>query len=150
MKTTKPKNSTTHARVSAAKSHLESFPIPSGYKKLYRIDKKRWETLCKARESWSENELMMLYEIVVGYRDLDKARKVADDAPLMIEKVNGDEIANPIFHEVRQREKGIRDWNRQVGLQVTQERANSGNGSGKTAKTEVPDKLPDNVASLIG
>ena len=91
----------------------------------------------------------MLYEAVLAFRDLDACREAAEGAPVMVEKANGDMIANPIFHELRQREKALQTWLRQIGLQTTPERANSTNAGGKRSDPE-SEKLPDNVSSLLG
>ena len=81
---------------------------------------------------------------------LDAARAASRGATIMVEKSNGDMIANPIFHEIRQREKALQTWLRQIGLQTTPERANSTNGGGKSASSIGDEKVSDNVRKLIG
>ena len=149
MKTVKTKRNTAEGRVASAISHNTEYPIPNGAKTLIGIDRKRWKSYCLARDSWTDTELLMLYEAVVCHRELDEGRAACDGAPIMVEKTNGDMMPNPVFHETRQREKSLQTWLRQIGLQTTPERANSTNGGGK-ASSPIKEELPDNVSSLIG
>ena len=150
MKSVKTKRNTVDGKIASAQSHNTEYPVPDGSKNLIGIDKKRWKSYCLARDSWTDTELLMLYEAVCTHRTLDEAKAEADGAPIMVEKINGDMIANPIFHEVRQREKALQTWLRQIGLQTTPERANSTNGGGKKSTPQEDKPLPDNVASLVG
>ena len=150
MRNIKMKRNTMEGKVRSALSHQTEYPTPEGAKKLAGIDKKRWKTYCLARDSWTDTELLMLYEAVTCHRELDAARAASRGATIMVEKSNGDMIANPIFHEIRQREKALQTWLRQIGLQTTPERANSTNGGGKSASSIADEKVSDNVRKLIG
>jgi hypothetical protein len=144
MKHVKLKRTTVEARVSAARNHQTGYETPNGLPKLMGIDAQRWKSLCYARDAWTDTELMMLYELILTFRDLDTARDEARDCPVM-------EYGriHPIHNEVRSREKALQAWFRNLGLNTTLERANAGNAASKKADTD-REELPSNVASLLG
>jgi hypothetical protein len=137
-------------KVFSAQINKYRYDSPAGYPKLLGIDRKRWDSFCSARETWSDAELVMLFEGIVAYRDLDACRDAADGEPIMVPKSDNSDcmIANPVFHELRQREKAVQTWLRQVGLTTSPDRAAASKGSGLKRK---PDSGNDsNVRSLIG
>jgi hypothetical protein len=144
MKHVKLKRTTVEARVSAAKNHAEGYKVPKGCKELMGIDADRWKSLCFARDAWTDTELLMLYELILTFRDLDSARDEARDCPVMEYG-----RVHPIHEEVRRREKALQAWFRNLGLNTTLERANAGNAASRKAQVD-DDELPSNVASLLG
>jgi len=145
MKPVKMKRSAVEARVAAAKNHRDGYNTPKGQPQLSGIDFQRWKSLCFARDAWTDTELLMLYQLVESFRDLDAARLEAASCPVLDE----DGKIHPIHNEVRAREKALLAWFRNLGLNTTLERANSGNASSKKAGLDIED-LPANVASLLG
>lgn len=145
------KSSGLEGLLKSAQSHQKEYETPKGLSKLRGRDKVRWTSFCLARDDWTESELEGLYEGVLALGDLDACRVLCEGAPIMVEKANGEMMANPIFPELRSRQKAARDQLRAVGLQISAERTKSTLSGGKRSKPGVKDEpLPDNVKSLLG
>ena len=151
MKARKAVSYGTARKVTSAAAAEKRYAVPEGCKSFSGIARKRWNLLTQAKDTWTDSELTQLYEAILAWADFDVAKEESERSPVMIEKSNGDIVAHPIHHEVRQRQRRLQDWLRAVGLNTSPDRAAASRGASalpEKGDTSVPG-VKSNI-SLIG